>query len=242
MFFYPPLTYLISRVFHFRIVILLVLIVFTADAQNEVKQKHQSNLDDWRNGSVLINDGAVIEGQVRYNWLENIVTIKTEQDTRTFNAQGIQRFDMEGVSGMRHFISSPKELTTDAKATCYFFEILLECKHFALMMERNAFAVGNTDTKTREVMVEKFLYLFDEDGNINLYMTVKETEVMGFAGFYSGKKPTSRVVDKNLMSRYLGNRFHEVKEYAKRNNLSFWDRNDLISILSFYKELEAEEK
>jgi len=249
--FYPRVAYLV-RVLLSKIVIVFLFgpLVSTVCAQNEVIQKYRSSLNDWKNGSVQINGKTIIEGLVRYDRNENIVTIKTKEDTRSFNAQGVQRFEIDDADGMKYFISSPNKKTSDENATCYFFEILKECGHFALMMQEKAYTYKKVNNPvlstpaglgqtTRMVVVEKTLYIFDEEGNIKPYMIITESE--GVAGISPLPKVKVHIVDKGLIKYHMGegDRYTEVKAYAKKNKLSFRDRNDLVTILTYFKKLES---
>jgi len=205
--------------------------------------------EDWKTGTVQLNSQTIINCQLKYNRFNGILTFKTTNEIRNVSAQQILRFSIEEDSVVRNFISSPKVKVANRNPTRFFFEVLMECEKFKLIGQESTSASSRPVLKNaprlnggsysyylgdaKMLTFEESLYFFDSTGNIKHYMTMTSS--------YSMVKSKERkyIADKKLMSYYLGDRYTEMKTYAKKNKLSFRDRNDLVAILTYFKKSES---
>jgi hypothetical protein len=212
----------------------------SASAQTEAKLEYSGMMYDWHEGSVHIDEKTVVNGQLRFNYYENILHLTlTDGTMRTFNAQNVQGIELAGPSARRHFISVPLEEKSSQR---FFFEILVECKKFALMRHQTAYSFqkpSNSNVlipQTVPVVVkERRYYIFDDVGEISLYLIVANAN-SGDLIFNKGNK--KKLVEKDLLEEYMKDAYADVKTYAKKNSLNFKKEDDLLQIFEFYKDIE----
>jgi hypothetical protein len=209
-------------------------------SQRAARKDYKAMLGDWHEGRLYVDAKTVLKGQLRFNNFENIVSLKMGDETKAFSAQNIQRFDFDDGSSKRHFISAA--LKDDESAQQYFFEVLMECKHLALLRheksESSHVTKGSPITGIQNydaVVRYSEYYIFNATGSRDLYMVITETNTSGWLFTESKKKS---IVDKHLFRKYMKDVYPQVKAWAKGLGYSFKDEDDLIRILEFYKTLE----
>ncbi len=134
-----------------------------------------------------------------------------------------------------------------------FFEILVECKTFALLSTVGQLHVktsqgkpastspaggtmfGSSSTTYSQMEV---LLIFDVDGIVTTLLTITNSETDGL--IFDESKTKTKKLDKSAIEKYTSPFFDQLKEFAKERDLSFKKRDDLVQILEYYKSISAE--
>jgi hypothetical protein len=212
----------------------------SALAQTDAKLEYSGMMYDWHEGAVYIDEKTVVNGQLRFNYFENVLHLTlADGNIRAFNAQNIQGFELSDASGRRHFISVSPD---DESSQKDFFEILVECKKFALMRHQRAYSYQKTNNSNMfvpqnvpVVVKERSYYIFDDAGEISLYLIVANANS---GDLFLNKANRKKVVETDLLEKYMKDAYADVKAYAKKNSLNFKKEDDLLQIFEFYKDIE----
>lgn len=135
-----------------------------------------------------------------------------------------------------------------------FFEVLMEFPSFVLLStvgqmqidtrstNPNAYnpttnmpsPMGTLYTSTSYSQTES-LFIMDSEGDIHpvLHLTNKETD--GF--IFDSKKTKSKRIDNDILKTHTSPHFEELEKYAKERKLSFKKKDDLLTIMEYYKGL-----
>jgi hypothetical protein len=229
----------------FYLIFLSIGLSLNSFAQSEAKAEYFGMMDDWLEGTISVDNKRVLTGLLRFNYFENILHLKlTDGTIRAFNAQDIQRFDLADEFGRRYFISASLEEAGISKP--YFFEILVECKTFALMRLQTAYSYKKQSNATSMtgmqiqqpvpvVVKQRRYYIFDDEGKISLYLLVSDANS---GDLFLNKGKRKKVVERDLLEVYMKDDYPDVKKYAKKNSLNVKNESDLFKIFQFYKDIE----
>jgi hypothetical protein len=142
----------------------------------------------------------------------------------------------------------------ELRPVAQFFEVLFEAKTFALLSASSSvqvktrepgympdasggsqmvpFSAGTTYSQT------EMLFIFDDEGNIKKWIEITNKEI---DAYLFEKKSTKRTnLEKDILEDYTAPHYQELKEYAKKNKLSFKKKEDILNILEYYNSLIAE--
>ncbi len=75
----------------------------------------------------------------------------------------------------------------------------------------------------------------DSETNIHPYVRIVETDIDGV--FYDRKKTKNKLLDNDLLKEFVGQEMNDkLIMYAKQQDLSFKDKNDLMKIFEYYRQ------
>jgi hypothetical protein len=186
----------------------------------------------WHNGKVFLENGALIEGKVKYDLDNNIVSIANES-VETYSAVAVTRFEIfdEYYGGIRVFYSLPYAATSDYKVPM-FFELLVEGQEVTLLC-REFITVDNRGMNGM--------------GMAGMYMgPMWGPPMMGFNRlafdyyFLSGNNIQKYSQKKRDLFELMDDRSSELRLYMRKNRLSHDKRGDLLRITSYYNQLKKQ--
>jgi hypothetical protein len=224
---------------------------------------------EWSEGTITLTSGEKIKGLLKLNTRTGLLAYENGATSRSFTPRNVLLFEYfdEVLKQKRSFISVTYKADPAGKkkgkgsasenGAPQFYEILIECKTFALLSSigrmdvttkagttytgvpasNNFFSQpsGNLDPNqitTTYSQVES-LFLFDADGNITPLVDITHKEIDGT--FYDRQKTKSKKLDSNAIENYTAPHFEKLEEYAREQKLSFKQKDDLIKILDYYK-------
>ncbi|WP_366512676.1 hypothetical protein [Lunatimonas sp.] len=184
----------------------------------------------WHNGKVFLESGELVEGKVKYDLDNNIVTVATES-VETYGAVSVTRFEIfdEYYGGIRVFYSLPYAATSDYKVPM-FFELLVEGQEVTLLCREYI----TVDNRGMNGMGMRGMYMGPMWG----------PPMMGFNrlafDYYfladSGIQKYSQ--KKRDLFDLMDDRSSEVRLYMRKNRLSHDKRGDLLRITAYYNQLK----
>lgn len=86
-----------------------------------------------------------------------------------------------------------------------------------------------------EISQVETIYFMNTTGDIKPYLEIVERDIDGWA--FDRNKTKNKIVDKHLLEEYAGKDFEALEDFAKKNDLSFKSKEDLLKIMDHYKEL-----
>ena len=225
---------------------LIILVTTTlCYGQRQTKQKLIAINEKWYEGKVILEDNRQFAGSVSYNYLEGIMHFKSDTDTRTCTARNILGFDFfdDDLGDRRVFKSILLEGEDGVQAPA-FFEILKEFEHFAVLSKVSSLETVKRTYPTdpirsstptgwvhKSVQQKETLYIFDDRGIVRPYLRVFHEEGSGKRRMMSNEK----FIKKDLLKEYIGKTYPELEDYAKKNELSFKNKDELLAILDHYE-------
>ena len=172
----------------------------------------------WHTGHAVLTSGDTLNGEVKYDLVNDIVRVNTGSKIHTLSARKIFFFEIFDVTvdTYRQFYVLPFNLTADYKSFL-IFEVVFEGQMTLLAREtiENKTSQYNSHywsggTYTRQVLTYDF-YFLDNKGNIT---------------FFTKKK-------RDLIS-LLSNKSGEIDKYIRKNSLKVDRKRDLARIVSYY--------
>lgn len=204
---------------------MLSLPVFTTKA-NELILIQQ----DWCSGSIVLNNGTSIEGELKYDLEAEAVHLKLDGTIRTFVANQIVGFNFlqPEVDRKRYFITLPFEAKGGYKRP-KLFEVAYTNEVSLLVREENPYSTWTTMDPSqdldpvrryvrRRTLLEFDYYLSDKEGNVTMIKN-------------KGAKAVTRSFD---------NHHKRLKDYIKSEKLKVKQLNDLVKLVHYYNVIEAE--
>jgi hypothetical protein len=242
-----------------------VFSMYQTVGQDEKKSPKMELLNDrggWSEGSILLADNTELNGMIKYNDREGILSYNNGDNTRAFGPRSVMGFEFfdEVQRRQRVFYTLDYESPKDNVRKPQFFEMLREYKKFAVLVkcdpiqtERrspvmarpfdplNAVNPGPASTANSKYTVVSQLetvYLMGTDGEIEAYFKNK-LEQNGMRSIFTGEddRIRSEVIDRDLLEKYTGAELYaKMASYAKENDLAFRTQDDLLKILDYHKE------
>jgi len=176
---------------------------------------------EWYPGSVRLDDGTVMYGNVQYCLDHDLVILKKENRLLTFsslNADYFSIYDYES-SMKRIFVTLPYEGIKDYKRD-RFFELLYHGKISLLnrgsevLITEEQMQFGETILQERLINIDNY-YLMDEAGKVIPY---------------SGNL-------KDLIE-YFGDQSDDVRDILRKHKLNSSERDGIITVLNYYDAIQ----
>lgn len=236
--------------------------------------KVTANGTEWSEGTVVLTDGKTLTGQLRLNTKTGLLAFEQGEISRSFNARNVAGFSyFDAVENkVRNFLSvtyrsvKPKDdgafavmkkdrqKTTSEMGVPHFYEILVDCRTFALLSTFGQISVtqsngtplaadpstGNTlfsGSPSTSYAQTETLVIFDEQEIVTPILDITHTETDRL--IFDGSK-TKNKLDKSVLENYTKPYYEQLEAYAKERKLSFKKRDDLIKILEYYKTLSTD--
>lgn len=223
---------------------------------------------EWSEGTVTLNDGRVLSGQLKLNTKTGLLAFESGATSKSFTPRNIQSFSFfdniqekqrsfisvnySGPDPKKNILGGPKgDQTVSEKGIPQFFEILVELKNFALLSSMGQIQVdaqqnGNPEYNN-SLVIGRGSYveysqtetLFIFDAEGNITPILDITEREVDGKIFDSKKTKRKKLDRDIIEEKTASHYQKLNDYAKENKLSFKKRKDLILILEHYKKLES---
>jgi hypothetical protein len=212
---------------------------------------------EWFEGSILLNSGKEIEGLIKYNDKNDIVSIENGRNSKSFTARHVNAFEFfdEVEKRQRVFYSVEVEDKINNVKRPLFFEVLVDSKEFALIskiapirVERKeystpaifnpatgSFTAGRYYGYPATISHTETLFLFSKEGEMRPILEIKEKEIDGM--FFDRSVVKNRILDDEVLKRFTTHHYKELVNYARENSLSIKEKNDLITLLKYYNSI-----
>lgn len=221
---------------------------------------------EWSEGAITLTSGETLKGLVKLNTKTGLLAYENGTTSKSFTPRNVLMFSYfdEVLKQKRSFIAvTYKSEPTNKKkgkgsvsenGIPQFYEILIECKNFALLSSTGRMNLRTTDGSaysgvpasnmpiptpvfsngpTTTYSQTETLLIFDADGNITPLLDITSSETDGT--FFDTSKTKSKKLDNSAIEKYTAPHFEKLEEYANAQKLSFKRKDDLIKILDYYK-------
>lgn len=233
-------------------VFFVVIIVFFFSSSIHAQQKRPEGTLHGQ-GTILLSSGKMLNGTIRYNTRKGVLHYKSDNETGTFAPRNISRFSFydTALCHTRRFYSLEYEDIDNGCKRYYFFEVLNELPHFAVLAKMDpielksnhyflalagtiGFPTSSIGSRHKPVQYRKqdeTVYIVDRSGAIKPYLETKY--------IYKNNKTyvKTRVVQKDLLTRCFGKAAEALRKFSIENKLSFEKKDDLLKIVAHYKVL-----
>ncbi len=210
---------------------------------------------EWGEGSIILNDQTELKGQINYNDKKGIISYESGRESKVFNARQLLGFEFydHRVDRKRLFYSLEYEDTKTTNNGPYIFELMKELKGFAILSKidpvdvkvKNAYSIpyaspvgpaysNPVGSRTHvKITQSETIYLFPAEGKVTplLEMNFRMTE----GKMIDGKRTRSKMVNKELLIKCLGDSYPDLEKYAREKGLDFEDKDDLMKIFDYYE-------
>jgi len=184
----------------------------------------------WHEGKLMMANGDVLPGTLKYDLETNIVQRRGQQGIETYNSSSIEFFEIldEYYGGVRTFYSLPYAMNTDYEVPV-FFELLTDGQNMTLLcreyitVENRMGGMGMGGMYMNPMWggpmmgMNKlaFNFYFLQDGRIQKYSQKRKDLI-------------------NLMD----DKSQEIKLFIRKNRLQHDQRGDLLRITAYYNKLK----
>jgi len=219
-----------------------IVIAQPSDVEKELK---------WLRGNITLNSEEKLAGLCSYNEVNGIIYYKANDRSatiRTFHRSEI--LALEYVDAHRVITKKYYSLTLRNKKTQLdetgFYEMLKEYDEFAVVAKKNLVyseKIINTSTglhRNPKLFLRQYeqFYFLDKYGNLDFFMSVERNYLED--RFYDNLKKTGDILNKDLLSRYMGTYWPEMEQYLKDTGLRINDRSSLLQTFNYYDQLLTE--
>jgi hypothetical protein len=220
---------------------------------------------DWYQGTVVLNDQTQIKGLVRYNDRDGFISFDDGNEVRIFTAKNMLQvsFHDTKASKQRTLYSLPFKEDKKSEKAYVIFEVLKEYKDFVVLLridpiEANTAGGAGTPVYTSsgmptgttvgggqgvtQIFQLETVYLLGANGEAMPYLKLIHSED-GFKSSSTGedRKTKGKIRDKELLAEFIGQSAYEkLIAYAKEKDLSFKNKEDLMTILNYYDSIKDE--
>jgi hypothetical protein len=230
-------------------------IEFTQDIEL-LKQRHH-----WHEGTVMLNDQTMIKGLIRYNDRDDFISFHNGDEVKIFTAKNMLQVVFADSTRTRTFISLPFEDEKKRETIYLIFEVLKEYKDFAMLLrtkpidfkmskgrsggfgssELPVSVVVTVDPYAKVSQVQT-VYILDANGETMPYLEVTHRE-NGMKSMITGedRRTKGKMRDQEMIAEYIGqSAYKKLLAYAKEKELSFKDKEDLMTLFSYYDSIQNE--
>jgi hypothetical protein len=201
-------------------------------------------------GMVVLTDGTVVEGAIIFNDNDGIVTVHRGDDSKSFNARHLVRFEYDDtrLERVRRFYALEFTDPGTGLSEPEIFEVLKELPEFAVLCmidrikteaRRGLLQPGKSpvlaDRSNKKFTQSETVYFVSSEGNFQPYARFLQKEFAGDLLDYN--ENNTRILDADVFRMYTGHHYMDLVEFAKENKLSFRRKSGIVSILDEYERL-----
>jgi len=238
-------------------VITLLVLLFSIPALSQ-SYDHLLAGPEWFPGSMMLNNGHEIKGLIKYNDKTDIVSIENARLSKSFTARHVKAFEFfdELEKKQRVFFSADVEDRVYQVQRPLFFEVLVDLNDFALVSKiapirvdkreyatpamfnpaTGGFSAGRYYGYPSTISHTDTLFFFTRDGKLRPFLEIKEKEINGM--FVDRSIVKNKIVNPDLLKKYTSSHYSQLVNYAKKNDLDFNQKDDLVSLLNHYQQLK----
>jgi hypothetical protein len=201
-------------------------------------------------GMVELTDGTVVEGGIIFNDNDGIVTVHQGEDSQSFNARRLVRFEYDDtrLDRIRRFYSLEFTDPASGSTAPEIFEVLKELPQFVVLcrIDRIKTEVRRgllepagspllTDRAGKKFTQTETVYFVSSDGDFQPYARFLEKEFAGDLLDYN--ESNTRILNADVFRIHTGDYYEDLVRFAKDNKLSFRRKSGIIAILDEYERL-----
>jgi hypothetical protein len=212
---------------------------------------------EWYTGTVVLTSGLELNGLMKYNDKNDILSFENGRDSRSFTARSVKSFKFydEIERKTRSFCAIPVEDTKHNVKRPLFFEVVMELKDFAILSKLSpikfekreyttpamfnpgtgSFSAGRYYGFPSSISMTETLFVFSSDGIIRPYLQIVEKDIDGI--FFDRAKSQNKILDEDAIRVNTGGAFKELSAFARKNDLSFKEKEDLILIMQYFQHM-----
>lgn len=244
-----------------RAVVLVTLVMFAVVClgQDKIMEASQTT-NEWCQGSIMLNSGDELTGEVRFDDKNGVVNYKNENESATYTSRSVSAFEFTDreTGTQRVFYTldypDPKNNVTSP----LFFELLRDFKDFAIISKIDPVDVedrsgkglltprwGAGDPSGMKTNVHlrqtETVYFLSPDGDIDPYLqTMRKVEDHLL---YDVDMDKNKILDKDLIEKYFSkDEYKSMEKFAEDNKLKFKFKQDLVKILDYCLEERNKKK
>lgn len=201
---------------------------------------------EWAEGNISLTDGTSLKGQVLYRKKTNSVSVKgdkiSELDVSTGQISSFEFLDPESktqrVFSFLMFTDPESKLETRA-----LFEVLYLFKNFAMLSKTDPVkitqksspgSISPNGASTPSIIYDvesqdETIFFADNEGNFSVYVKITRKD--------DRRKVKVERIGSELLSKYTQPYYQRLMDFAIKEELHPEDKEDLIRIMDYYKEL-----
>jgi hypothetical protein len=236
---------------------LLAFVVTISYSQSSIEDTDIFPGPEWYRGAIVLTSGLELKGLLKYNDKADIVSFENGRDSRSFTARSVKTFQFydEIEKKDRSFCSIPVEDTKHNVKRPLFFEVVMELNSFAVLSKLSpikfekreyttpamfnpgtgSFSAGRYYGYPSTVSLTETLFVLSADGVIRPYLQIIEKDIDGI--FFDRSFIKNRVLDEDAIKVNTGINYPKLSDFARKNDLSFEEKEDLILILRYFQHL-----
>ena len=236
----------------------LMLLAFSQVAFSQISVEEELLAGpEWFTGSLMLNNGKEHHGLIKYNDRTDIVCLENGRESKSFTARHVKAFEFfdEVERKQRMFYAVEVEDRVNNIRRPLFFELLMDTKEFALISKvapiridrkeyttpamfnpaTGSFNAGRYYGYPATISQTETLFFFSKEGEIRPYLEIKEKEIDGM--FYDRSIVKNKILDEAALEQYTNRHYKKLISYAKQNALDIKEKKDLMSLLSYYNQI-----
>jgi len=231
----------------------LFYLLFILSAHTLLGQKNKEEIQKvtLSKGSIALNDGQTLRGQLYYEDRTGILTFKDDGGSHPYMARTVAAFEYfdEDEKKQRIFYSFPYEDTEHSAERPQFFELLRELPTFSVfrkldrletVQKSGAGGPGHPAPITMYSVQTETIYIMDKNNVLHPYTKALLTHesLASSEDEEEANRSKKKMIDRDLLSSFITKPLYDkLKLYAKQERLSFKRKNDFLKILDYYKTL-----
>lgn len=235
---------------------LLICISATLSAQRELPILSE-NLEEWNDGSIILNNGTELIGKVRFNAFEGILSFQNGKDSRSLRANSVQTFEYHDprTNSKRTYFTIPQEDDVNGLVRPMFFEVIRQFENFAVLAKITPIAAQEITNRSPSMdpnfdqsplYTNKFIkleykeefYVLSESGDLEEFAEMKR--IMTKGQLFDKNAKHTKITDRHVLKQHFAPHYEAMEKYAKENDLEWDEREDMVKLLDYYKNLVKE--
>lgn len=210
-----------AALFSLCLVHMFVLNAFPAKAQAVRLQ------DLWYQGTLVLEDGETLTGELQYNLQNNVVQINLNSSVKAYSARQLFSFQVHDPDLMqeRIFYALPYNVEANYKAPI-LFELLAE---------------GDVSLLAREKLVTENIPQYDYWTGNNYYYIRNRIGHDFYFGYADGKIVRYDGSKRDFF-HWIKDRSEQMKGFVSQNRLRYDSKQDLIEMIDYYNSLKSAAK
>jgi hypothetical protein len=221
-----------------------LLIVFFLSLKTAFSQDDTVKLNsDWNAGALVLNDQTIMEGFIQHD--EKLRSIKFKPKLQDEEEMSFSEMKILSMKYYDKNISKTREFYTwdviDEGSTIQgpaLYEVIMVMKNFVVLTRK--FGVFPTQGRRDDVNSTKIEY--DKVEKIFLAKEGASAELLSLAQLENEKPKSPPLIQPffgaEVMKKYTGSHWRQVKSFVKENQLNLKRRADLMEALTYYQRIE----
>ena len=232
----------------YRLVLCIAMLSVTINLTAQFETLSQSS--QWFKGTVTVKNNDLRKGFIQRNDKLGLIKFKSDLDHDESNVESFQEksilaleyFDTD-LNSLRSFYSFNCESDQTGFNGYFLFEVLKDLKSFAILSRKTKMELVGKKNSGMEaysnaaglIMSQKEgFFCVDESGKLEYFLIVENIEENRIM---RDKSKVKTKYKEEIIKKYLGGYWPEIKNYAKDNSLSFSRKDDIIPLLNYVEKV-----